>query len=152
MLFRSKAHAASAPVELTGIVGSLLKAKTTICTPARTGMSTARTPAVHGRNTTMAAGQIRAPGPLLMPKVNRVLLRELPPERVLRNGQQLLPGRFNNSTGTLRRARQVRPGRSSSRGPAARRPKVVQEVPDVQHSGELSELCETSGPTSSRCS
>ena len=100
-----KEREVSGSVERTGIAASSPRAKTTTCTPARMEMSTARTPAVHGRSTRMAAGQIQAPSPLLMPKVNSVLLRELPTERVLRNGQQLLRGQFNNSTVTLRRAR-----------------------------------------------
>src|ERR1700722_2731747 len=96
-----------------GTVASLPKGRTTICMPARTGMSTARIQVAAGKSMTTAAGRIRVPSQRLMLKMaaeRRALRRSNVHKaqvagRVLRNSQ-LLQEQCSSLTEMLRRAKQ----------------------------------------------
>ena len=141
-----KEHAVPVTAVQMGIVASSRKARMTICTPARTEMFTARTPAAVGRSMTTVAGRIRLPGRLPIarmqpghkePRPSSAQLRARRADLPRHNSQLSLRGQFNSSIAMLRRAKQVRSAHSSS---SDLRVRGAQEGP---HAGDLSESCET---------
>src|ERR1700678_1781192 len=129
-----------------GIVALWHRARTTMCTPVRMAMFTARTQAATGNSMRMAAGRTPVLSRRLILRMRRgpkghkarsVLVRAQPTERALHSSQPSRQRRGNNSIETPAHAREERSERSSSSG---NRAEGVRGVPEGADGDGLSEI------------